>query len=168
MAETPDQRTPDLMQLWRDWLTTSERQLNAFLSETLDQETSARSMAGFVEMYAAFQRMLAEVMQRYLAFINMPSRTDVIGLGEMLRSIEDRLLRIEETLQIAAEAIDAHERAATPAHEPARTRQLPVFPSVEEVRAEVPVFAREPRVEEPTRPEEAGAEVSPIPEELRR
>lgn len=155
MAETPDKQTPDLVELWRDWLTQSERQLNSFFGETLNQEASARAVAGYMELYAALQRLLAEAMQRYLSFINMPSRNDVVGLGETLRSIEDRLARIEETLQIAAEAVDARERSA-PAFEPARTRR-PIFPGAEDSRGEQPAFPGAPR-----------PEVSPIPEELRR
>ena len=96
------------------------------------------------------QRLLAEGMQRYLAFVNMPSRNDVVALGETLRSIEDRLTRIEETLQIAAAAVDARERT-TPRQEPARTRQAPSFP---EAPDSIPSFNR--------------SNSSPIPEELRR
>jgi hypothetical protein len=133
MTDQEEKQTPDIVQLWRDWLTQSERQVNTFFNEALGQEPSARAMAGFVEAYAALQRLLMDGMQRYLALVNMPSRTDVLGLGETLRSIEDRLARIEETLQIAAEAVDAHERAA-PVREPARTRQPPIFPNGEEAR----------------------------------
>jgi hypothetical protein len=145
MADQAEKQTPDIVQLWRDWLTQSERQVNTFFNEALGQEPSARAMAGFVEAYAALQRLLMDAMQRYLSLVNMPSRTDVLGLGETLRSMEDRLARIEETLQIAAEAVDAHERSA-PVREPARTRQPPIFPNGEEARPSA----------------------APIPEELRR
>jgi hypothetical protein len=145
MADQAEKQTPDIVQLWRDWLTQSERQVNTFFNEALGQEPSARAMAGFVEAYAALQRLLMDAMQRYLTLVNMPSRTDVLGLGETLRSMEDRLARIEETLQIAAEAVDAHERSA-PVREPARTRQPPIFPNGEEARPSA----------------------APIPEELRR
>lgn len=145
MADQAEKQTPDIVQLWRDWLTQSERQVNSFFNEAMGQDASARSLAGFMEAYAALQRLLAEGMQRYLAFVNVPSRTDVVGLGETLRSIEDRLARIEETLQIAAEAVDASGRAA-PAFEPVRTKQPPIFPNGEE----------------------APPSAAPIPEELRR
>jgi len=150
MAEQQNQQTADVAQLWRDWLTQSERQVNAFFGDALNQDASARSVAGFMEAYATLQRLLAEGMQRYLAFINMPSRNDVTGLGEMLRSIEDRLARIEETLQIAADAVDARDHSIVP-NEPARTRQAPAFPDMPEA---IPAFNR--------------GNSSSIPEELRR
>jgi hypothetical protein len=150
MTDQQQQPTPDVVQLWRDWLTQSERQVNSFLAETMNQDASARSVAGFMEAYATLQRLLAEGMQRYLAFMNMPSRNDVTGLGETLRSIEDRLARIEQTLQIAAAAVDARDRSA-PAFEPPRTRQAPVFPELTE---SIPSFNR--------------GNSSVVPEELRR
>jgi len=150
MAEQQNQQNADVAQLWRDWLTQSERQVNAFFGEALNQDVSAKSVAGFMEMYATLQRLLAEGMQRYLAFVNVPSRSDVTGLGETLRSIEDRLAKIEETLQIAAEAVDSRERSAIQ-HEPARTRQAPAFP---DMPSNIPSFTP--------------GNSSPVPEELRR
>jgi hypothetical protein len=124
----PDQKMPDFLQAWRDWLTESERQFNALMNQVMGADTSSRALGTSVEAYAAFQRVLADGMQRYLALMNMPSRMDVLGLGESLRSIEERLARIEETLQIAAEAVDARERESrTPAAEPMRTRRPPNF-----------------------------------------
>lgn len=145
MADQAEKQTPDIVQLWRDWLTQSERQVNSFFSDALGQEASGRTMAGYMELYVGLQRLLAEAMQRYLQFVNMPSRADVVSLGETLRSIEDRLGRIEETLQIAAQAVDARVYEA-PAAEPSRTRQPPVFANGEEPRLSA----------------------APIPEELRR
>jgi hypothetical protein len=142
----PGQALPDFLQLWRDWLTESERQFNSLMNQVMSADASARGMGTSVEAYAAFQRVLADGMQRYLAFVNMPSRTDVLGLGEALRSIEERLARIEETLQIAAEAVDMRERdMLTPSEEPSRTRRPPSF--LDDV---------------------AGAPAAPVPEELRR
>ena len=45
-----------------------------------------------MEITTAFQRMMAEGMQRYLTFVNMPSRTDVTGLGETLARLLARTL----------------------------------------------------------------------------
>ena len=130
MPEASEGPAPDFLQQWRDWMTESERQFNTFMNQAMSTEASARGMAGYVEAYAAFQRLIADGMQRYLAFMNMPSRTDVLSLGETLRSIEERLAHIEETLQIAVEAVDASERPA-PREEPARTRRPVGFPPAE-------------------------------------
>ena len=144
MSEQSGQRPPDLMEFWRQWLTESERQFNAFFNTAMNTDAFGRTAGSYMEVYAGFQRLLAEGMQRYLSFINMPSRTDVIGLGETLRVIDARLARIEETLQIAAAAVDADVRGPAPISEPPRTRRPEGMPF-------------------PERPDWA-----PIPEELRR
>lgn len=144
MSEQTDNQRPDIMQLWRQWLTDSERQFNQVSTDAMGSEAFGRAVGGFMEQYATLQRLTAEGMQRYLTFMNMPSRSDVVGLAETLQSIERRLARIEETLQIAAEAIDGSERGPAPVSEPARTRRPEGMPF-------------------PERPDWA-----PIPEELRR
>lgn len=132
MPEQTAGQTQDVTELWREWLTQTERQFNAFFSQTMNSEPFARNMSGYMEMTAALQSMVTDGMQRYLTFMNMPSRTDVTGMGETLRSIEDRLSRIEEMLQIAAEAIDMTED--DPRREPSRTRIPPGYAPVEETR----------------------------------
>ncbi len=149
MSEQAENKPPDFVQLWRDWVTQSERQFSAFFNDSMNSEAFARTMGGQVEMYATFQRMLADGMERYLSMMNMPSRTDIVGLGETLRSLEARLARIEETLQIAAEAVDSDGRKAAPPTKPARTRRPAGAAAAEETPEETP---------------EEGA----IPKELRR
>ena len=137
MSEQTEQPSPDVMEAWREWLTQTERQFNTFFNEAMNTEPFARSMGGYMEITAAFQRTMAEGMQRYLTFMNMPSRTDVVDLGETLRSIEDRLSRIEEMLQIAAEAVDMDEEREAARPEPSRTRTPPGY-SVTEDAQEAP------------------------------
>lgn len=145
MAEEAEEQAPDITQLWRDWLTQSERQFNAFFTEMMGSETFARSSGGSMEAFAGFQRVMAQGMERYLAFINVPSKTDLVNVAEALRTIDERLARIEETLQLAAEAVDGTTSAPPPVREPRRTR-----------RAEGATAAKN------------HAETEPIPEELRR
>jgi hypothetical protein len=127
MAQDQNRQQPDVVQLWRDWLTQSERQFNSFLNDAMGSDGFARSTGSYMELYVMFQRMMAQGMERYLNFMNMPSRTDIISLGETLRNIEARLSRIEETLQIAAAAVDGpgYDRYH---HEPARTRRPAAMP----------------------------------------
>ncbi len=136
MSDQQNRQQPDVVQLWRDWLTQSERQFNTFMNEMMGSEGFARSTSSSMELYVMFQRMMAQAMERYLSFMNMPSRTDVIGLGETLRTIEARLARIEETLQIAAAAVDGdYERSR---YEPPRTRRPAAMPLPEEARVGAP------------------------------
>ena len=127
---------PDVMQLWRDWLTQSERQFNAFFSDMMGSEGFSRGMGNYMEVTLAFQKMLADGMERYLNLMNMPSRNDVIGLGETLRAMEVRLANIEEMFRIAAETDDSRRTREPVASEPARTRRPAGVPAIEELREE--------------------------------
>jgi hypothetical protein len=127
MAQEQSRQQPDVVQLWRDWLTQSERQFNSFLNESMGSDGFARSTGSYMELYVMFQRMMAQGMERYLNFMNMPSRTDIISLGETLRNIETRLSRIEETLQIAAAAVDGYDHNRN-GQEPRRTRRPATMP----------------------------------------
>lgn len=138
MSEQTEQQAPDMMKLWRDWLTQSERQWNSFLNDVVGSETIARSMGGQMEAFAAFQRMTSDGMERYLSFMNMPSRKDIIGLGETLRAMEGRLARIEEMFQIAVESVDGTS-APSSQEEPARTRQPDGVPVDEETQQEAAI-----------------------------
>ncbi len=50
-------------------------------------------------------------MARQLAMFNMPSREDIEALGERLISMDDRLVRIEETLKRMAPSA-THQKTA--------------------------------------------------------
>jgi hypothetical protein len=139
----------DLAEIWREWLTQSERQMNAFLNESMSTDAASRGVGSFVEVYAVFQRNFTQAMERYLAVMNIPARTDIVAVGERLTAIETRLSRIEETLLIAADAVDHFD--LNPRAEPARTRS--------------PWEVTQPSSESHA---PLGVESSPVPEELRR
>ena len=133
--EQTEKQQQDIVQLWRDWLTESERQFNTFFNELMASEAFARSMGGYMEAFVTFQRMLADGMERYLSMMNMPSRNDVIALGETLRSMEARLASIEEMFRIAME-VGTGESWSDSSREPARTRRPAGVLVTDEVREE--------------------------------
>lgn len=135
-ADKQQQPSPDMVQLWRDWLTQTERQFNAFFADMAGSDAFSRGMGTYMEAYLAFQKMLADGMERYLNLINMPSRNDVIALGETLRSMETRLANIEEMFRIAVETDSSREGRGAARREPSRTRRPAGMPAIEELREE--------------------------------
>lgn len=93
MAE--QQQVSDPFTAWRNWLADSERQWNAFLNDAMATEQYSRTMAQFMDMYLNFQKSMSEAMGRYLTTMNMPTRQDVLALGDRLSAIEDRLVALE-------------------------------------------------------------------------
>ncbi len=111
----------DPFAMWREWVSQSERQWNTFLTQAMGSESYSQSVGRFMEFYVAAQKQLGESMGRYLTALNLPTRDDLLGLGDRLAAIETRLARIETTLAHGGGAGDD----AMPATRPPRTRRPP-------------------------------------------
>lgn len=118
-----DKAVPDPLAMWRDWVATSERQWNAFLNNAMATDEFSQAMGRFMDVYLNMQKNMNEVMGRYLQTANIPTRSDILALGERLSQIEDRIGRIEDAL-LASKVAAAAPPAAT-AVRPPRTKKPP-------------------------------------------
>lgn len=126
---TQPQQLADPFELWRTWVSDSERQWNSFLNQAMSTDEFSQSMGQFMDVYLNMQKSMNEVMGRYLSAFNLPTRTDVLTLGDRLGAIEDTLSEIQSTLARAAAAslsaapngASASSASAKPA--PARTKK---------------------------------------------
>jgi len=122
-GSTSEGPTSDPAQLWRAWLSETERQLNGFFGEVLGTEEFARLSGNFVDGYAVVQRALNQSMERYLNTFNLPTHSDVVELGERLANIEDRIASLENTVRNIAEASGMETTATVTPLRPRRTRR---------------------------------------------
>ena len=113
----------DVMQLWRDWLTATERQWNSFFNETMGTDAFGRFMGGYLEAYSGVQRLLNQNMERYLNTFNLPTHSDIVELGERLRAVEERLASLESSLSNLAAAAGVPGGAPVTQLRPRRTRR---------------------------------------------
>ncbi|GIW13229.1 MAG: hypothetical protein KatS3mg062_0668 [Tepidiforma sp.] len=122
-----DKATMDPLAMWREWVAQSERQWNAFLNQAMATDEFSKAMGRFMDFYLNVQKGMNETMSRYLQLVNMPSRQEVLALGERLSAIEERLGRIEGMLarQATAPAGAASENGAPAAPRPPRTKKPP-------------------------------------------
>jgi polyhydroxyalkanoic acid synthase PhaR subunit len=119
-----NQATPaDPLAMWRDWVANSERQWNAFLNNAMATDEFSQAMGRFMDVYLNMQKNMNEVMGRYFQTINIPTRNDILALGERLSQIEDRLGRIEDAVMAARVSAAAPPAAAAP--RPPRTKKPP-------------------------------------------
>ena len=115
---------PDLGQLWRTWLTETERQWNTFFNDVMSTDSFGRFLGGYMDIYSTFQRLVAENMERSLSTLNVPSRSDIVELSERLSGVEERLAAIESSINGLAEAVGhPSEPAAVTQLRPRRTRR---------------------------------------------
>ncbi len=126
MAESngsTDTARADVMQLWRNWLTETERQWNAFFNQMTGTESFSRVAGNYAEAYSVVQRSLNQGMERYLNTFNLPTHSDIVELGERLHNIEERLANLEANIKTLATATGVQPTAAVTQIRPRRTRQ---------------------------------------------
>jgi len=108
MPET-DTRTDgaaaEAMQLWRNWLTETERQWNSFFSEVMGRDSFGRVAGTYMEAYSVVQRALNQGMERYLNTFNLPTHSDVVELGVRPVEIVQRVKGGMQYLLISAEQV---------------------------------------------------------------
>lgn len=123
MAQGTAQTDP--FEMWREWVANSERQWNAFLNNAMSTDEFSQSMGRFMDVYLNLQKNMNDVMGRYFSAINLPTRADMLALGERLGGIEDRLSRIETALAKLSDSAGRTSAAsqAVSAPRPPRTKR---------------------------------------------
>src|SRR6266540_906847 len=118
-----DGAAAEAMELWRNWLTETERQWNSFFSEVMGRDSFGRFAGSYMEAYSVVQRALNQGMERYLNTFNLPTHSDVVELADRLHNIEERLATLEANLNNFASAAGIPTTAAVTQLRPRRTRR---------------------------------------------
>ena len=122
-TRTADGAGAEAMELWRNWLTETERQWNSFFNEVMGRDSFGRVTGSYMEAYSVIQRALNQGMERYLNTFNLPTHSDVVELGERLHNIEERLATLEANLNNLAAASGIATSAPVTQLRPRRTRR---------------------------------------------
>ncbi len=108
---------------WQDLVAQWEKSLNALANRTMGSDEFSKSINRAVSLSAGMKSSLGEVMGRYLASLNLPSRAEMTSIAERLQAIEERLDRIHALLQRSAGV--AQSGAAPASARPPRTKRPP-------------------------------------------
>jgi hypothetical protein len=108
---------------WQDLVAQWEKNLNELANRTMGSDEFSKSINRAMSLSAGMQNSLGEVMGRYLASLNLPSRAEMTSIGERLQAIEERLDRIHALLQRSAGV--AKPGAAPASGRPPRTKRPP-------------------------------------------
>jgi hypothetical protein len=95
----PDKPPPDPFAVWRDMVSQWEKTVNAAANKNMASDEFSGSMNQVMNVMLKGQQGVGEVMVKYLATLNLPSRQDLLALGEQLGSIESQLNRIALLLE---------------------------------------------------------------------
>ncbi len=108
---------------WQDLVVQWEKNINALANRTMGSDEFSKSINRAMSLSAGMQSSLGEVMGRYLASLNLPSRAEMTSIGGRLQAIEERLDRIHALLQRLAGVAEPGAAPASP--RPPRTKRPP-------------------------------------------
>jgi len=121
---TNETSIPDFSEAYRQWASQSERQWNEFFNQMMSTEEFSQGLGRNMDVFLHFQKTMNEAMGSFFTAMNVPTRTDVLALGDRLLAIEDRLATIEAQITTAlANAPATSSNSATP--RPRRTKKPP-------------------------------------------
>jgi hypothetical protein len=113
-----DKGAPDPLAPWRELLSQWEKSANTLANRGMATDGFSGSMNQAMNVLLQGQQHLGEAMVKYLAALNLPSRADLLTLGEQLGAIEAQLASI-------ARILERQNAAAAPAPPPAPAVELP-------------------------------------------
>jgi hypothetical protein len=132
-AGTPRQarRTPmadksnDPVAIWQNLIGEMEKGFNAFANQAMASPEFSKVVNQVGGVSAAAQKQLGDLMEKYLASMNLPSRAQMVSMAERLQGIEGQLNEIKALLQQAQNSSSAPASGSSGAPRPPRTKRPP-------------------------------------------
>lgn len=81
----------DPLGIWRDVLNQWEQGLNRLSTEAMQSTEAARLFNQAMAMSLRLQQGITDITARYMHVLGLPTRSDVLAIGERLKAVEDRL-----------------------------------------------------------------------------
>lgn len=88
----------DPTEAFRNLITEWERGFDAMANRIMGTEEFSRGMHQLQDLQLSMQKRFNETMAQQLSTLNIPSRDDILRLGESIRALDKRLANIEEML----------------------------------------------------------------------
>lgn len=87
------------VRLWREWFVKSEKAWSQAMTDAMGDERFSQGMGRYMQEALHTHRMFSESMAQYLANLNLPSRQDILDLGDRLGQVEDALAAVQVELR---------------------------------------------------------------------
>ena len=116
-----DSDSPDPGALWRDMLGQWEKASNDLANQAMQSHEFGRAVQQASNLTLTAQATMSENFAKLLVGLNLPSRADVMGLGQQVQALDARLARIETLLERLNGGTPEPLRPAVP--KPPRTRK---------------------------------------------
>jgi SMC interacting uncharacterized protein involved in chromosome segregation len=121
-------KSNDPVAVWQNIIGEMEKGFNAFANQAMASPQFSKLMNQVGGTTAGAQKQLAELMEKYLVSMNLPSRAQMVSMAERLQTIEAQLNEIKALLH------QVHGNTVTPAGgspstpRPPRTKRPPAAP----------------------------------------
>ena len=89
---------PDFGNLWRDLLRQWEDAGNSLGTDAMKSPEFSKFMNQATSSSAALQRVFADLSAKYLAALNLPTKSDITAIAERLQAIERRIEEMQLTM----------------------------------------------------------------------
>lgn len=94
-----DSGARDPATLWREMVGQWEKAVNALATEHMATNEFSREANRMMSASLRIQKSMQAVMGRYFDALNLPTKTDIDGLGVRLQAIEDELGRVSAAIE---------------------------------------------------------------------
>jgi hypothetical protein len=111
--------------IWQTMIGEMEKGFNSFANQAMTSPEFSKVMNQVGGVTAGAQKQLGELMEKYLVGMNLPSRTQLVGMAERMQSIEGQLNEIKAMLQQMNRGNGAAEGGYGATPPPPRTRRPP-------------------------------------------
>jgi hypothetical protein len=121
-------KSNDPVALWHTMLGEMEKGFNAFANQAMASPEFSKAVNQVGGASAGAQKQLGELMEKYLASMNLPSRAQLGNFGERLQTIEGQLNEITALLRQLHNNAAAAAPAGVPVFlppKPPRTKRPP-------------------------------------------
>ena len=130
------ERPADPADAFRNLITEWERGFDAMANRIMGTEEFSRGMNQLQDLQLSMQKRFNEAMAEQLANFNMPSRDDILRLGESIRALDQRLAKVEAQLaKQAARKKKKKQQAGAAAADPSRPPRTKLPPSARKEQA---------------------------------
>src|ERR1700704_3757994 len=118
-------KSNDPVAMWQNMLGEMEKGFNSFANQAMTSPEFSKVMNQVGSVGAGAQKQLGELMEKYLVSMNLPSRAQIVSMGERLQSIEGQLNEIRALLYQAQQTSGAPAGGPATAPRPPRNKRPP-------------------------------------------
>ena len=118
-------KSNDPVAMWQNMIGEMEKGFNSFANQAMASPEFSKVVNQVGGATAGAQKQVGDLMEKYLVSMNLPSRTQMVGMAERLQAIEGQLNEIKALLHQVHTNSAAPQGGIPAAPKPPRTRRPP-------------------------------------------